>query len=288
MVADAAAKDAEYAEMLAAVKEAYGDKYLSIVGDSISTYGGINNNTDYNLTIGSNAIHYPSTDSNLTGYEQTYWGRLLVDLDMNLAVNNSWSGSTAYASNTSGIVYRSNQLHRDGGTSNTTADDIAPDVIIVYLGINDIHTDQPVGDLYTILNTNDGRTDKEKVAAWFTEVQQKYERDGNWSDWFAAYAIALSNMKANYGDAEIWCINHMQQNDYRSTDDEIELANRCIGALVEYFEINLIDQTTENEVNTSNCHIYTNDWNCLHPNALGHEKMEEMIVRAMYKKLMAQ
>ena len=139
--------EAEYLAKLEAVKEKYEGKTLSILGDSISTFSGYSNNTDYNSTIGGNAIWYPTNNTNFYNYSYTYWGRLLNDLGMELCVNNSWSGSRVYNS----APNRALELDNDNGTADDPTDDIAPDVIFFYMGINDIRKGSALGDLYDIL-----------------------------------------------------------------------------------------------------------------------------------------
>ena len=102
-------------------------KYLSILGDSISTYKGVSNDTTANFTIGANPYFYQGEFP----LEKMYLARILKTFDMRLCVNNSWSGG-----NLSGVddfsagVNRAEQLSRDDGTS--------PDLIIIFIGINDL------------------------------------------------------------------------------------------------------------------------------------------------------
>lgn len=101
--------------------------YLSILGDSVSTYKGISNDADANCTIGANPYFYREPFP----LERTYWMRVARAFDMRLCVNNSWSGG-----NLSGLrdpsagVNRVEQLTRADGT--------APNFIIVFMGLNDL------------------------------------------------------------------------------------------------------------------------------------------------------
>ena len=102
-------------------------KYLSILGDSISTYMGVSNDTAANYTIGANPYFYQGEFP----LEKTYFMRILKTFEMRLCINNSYSGG-----NLSGVddfssgVNRAEQLSRDDGTN--------PDFIIIFLGINDV------------------------------------------------------------------------------------------------------------------------------------------------------
>ena len=103
-------------------------KMISILGDSISTYLGISNDSSANSTIGANPYFYTTEGFPL---HQTYWMRIIKDLNLILCVNNSWSGG-----NLSGVddyssgVNRAEHLSRNDGTS--------PAIIIIEMGINDV------------------------------------------------------------------------------------------------------------------------------------------------------
>lgn len=100
---------------------------LSILGDSISAYEGISDDTSANATIGANPYFYPEEFP----LEKTYWMQIIDALGMKLCVNNSWSGGNlSGVSDESAGVNRAAQLSRDDGT--------VPDVIIVFMGMNDL------------------------------------------------------------------------------------------------------------------------------------------------------
>ncbi|RHB84887.1 SGNH/GDSL hydrolase family protein [Streptococcus lutetiensis] len=100
-------------------------KKLGIIGDSISTYNG-------HIPTGYEP-YYPAYD--VTSVDSTWWKQLINNTGMELCVNASWSGSTITGDqdNTTGFVgcsdARVNALTASNGD--------APDIIIVYIGIND-------------------------------------------------------------------------------------------------------------------------------------------------------
>ncbi len=102
-------------------------KYLSILGDSLSTYKGVSDDRTSNATLFYNKSFY---DKQIP-LEKTYWMRLIDGLGLKLCVNNSYSGGTLsvrdieYAG-----INRVHHLSRDDGTS--------PDYIIVFMGVNDL------------------------------------------------------------------------------------------------------------------------------------------------------
>lgn len=146
---------------------------LSILGDSISTYDG--------WIVEGAAVFYP-LDGEVTDVSQTWWKRLLGDTGMELCSNNSSSGSTCVGDSQSmGNLkygcssYRLSLMTGEQGKM--------PDVIIVYMGTNDLLNGVPLGD-------NDGtRLVEEGVIE-------------NFSD---AYCLILDKLESEYPIAEIYC-----------------------------------------------------------------------------------
>lgn len=146
---------------------------LSVLGDSISTFDGW-------IPEGF-AVFYPS-DGDVTDVSQTWWMRLIDDTDMELCSNSSSSGSTCVGNSLtvddplcgcSG--YRISYLAGKQGKM--------PDIIIVYIGTNDLLTDVPIGD-------NDGTK----------MVEEGVIR--NFSD---AYCMMLDKLTSEYPIAQIYC-----------------------------------------------------------------------------------
>jgi lysophospholipase L1-like esterase len=313
MIAEKNAADAAYAEKLAAVKAAYAGKYISVMGDSISTFNGVSD--DEALGLGDNPAYSKYT---LTGAvytpERTYWGKLAAETDMELCVINSWGGGKVYGwpSKYAGkdcMLLRSYNLARNGQS---------PDLILLNFGINDMGSSYssiqdsgsssftgkfPTGDLYQRLTaTNKSKTNKEIVAEWFAEVEQKAAQGGfdpadpntitfnssGKSDiyvcWEAAYALSLQNIKRLYGNAEIFCITLPDRNHTSSTQPRLSRANLIIQALAEYFEVGCVDQS-KSGISRENCIMYASDATGLHPNGKGHAALTKVIVEALYEKL---
>lgn len=100
---------------------------LSILGDSISTYKGVSDDSSANSTIKYNPYYY----SDPFPINKAYW-RLVADhFGLTLCVNNSWSGGNLSGrDDIDSGVNRANNLSRDDGTD--------PDIVIVFMGINDL------------------------------------------------------------------------------------------------------------------------------------------------------
>lgn len=317
LVAAEAQAAAEYAAKLAAVKAAYGDKYLSVLGDSISTFGTITNSSTYNPDYEpgdqryyTNSAHQ-APSGNSYKKEMMYWGKLAEDTGMTLDVVSAWSGSRVYGSNS--VVDKEvnintcNMLHRCTKLANGPD----PDLILVYFGINDYlsspsstspkSANRPIssdftGNLYQRLQNKGDKTTAEVVGAWFEQVLSKAKSAGydpnadtltvypgtTYTTWEAAYALSISYMLAHYDNPEIYLFT-LVPNNYTGQGD-FSSANTVIRALAEYFGIGLIDQDNGYREKAT-CHLFTYDDGGLHPNYKGHMLLERFIVETLYEDL---
>ena len=301
-----AAEEAEFQNKLTAVKDYYRGRNISLMGDSISTFGNIHDPTG-SLSVTNNTSIRSSLEYNRTyygpggvfkDYTYTYWGTVQSELEMNLCVIDGWSSSRVYGggsdkdgnanASADNMLVRSNRLHRDNG--------MQPDLIIINMGINDVAHTATWGELYNLL---DGAADPHAVVEeWFAGVQATAAaadarnagavRPGDtYTSWPAAYALGLQRMKATYPDAEIYCMTLVES--YYHTFDEVERGSVVIRALAEYFGVGLIDQNRYGYIDRNTCHAYGYDLSakCLHPNLRGHQMMARCIIEELYKGLPA-
>ena len=119
------------------------NRIVSILGDSYSSYEG---------WIPSNYYAYYGTDENETNVNdvsQTYWYKLIKDLNMNLLVNCSYTGSTVCNTGYSGNDYSDKSFITRMkiwlGEERTT--ETKPNLIIICGGTNDSWADSPIGSL---------------------------------------------------------------------------------------------------------------------------------------------
>lgn len=195
---------------------------ISFLGDSITTYMGVSNNTDYNSTIGGNAVYYGRTNhDNYLEFQDvkqkdTWWQQAIDTLDMELCVNNSWSGSKIInmtdnksdaisGQNNSGFYRRCQQLHNKNGKN--------PDIVVVFLGTNDCGSRQSVytsGGSNTMYGTNTLRS-----------VDKNYMSD-TWlpGTVVGAYGGMIRRICAAYPNAEIYCCTLLPQEDERYSDNK--------------------------------------------------------------------
>ncbi len=294
------AVETEYQTMVAALKEKYQGKKLSVMGDSISTFTGISNNANYNPNLAGNAVWYPGNNTNFIDERYTYWGRLINDLGMELCVNNSWSGSRVYGKSDAeyrdNILLRSTHLDNINGTKSDDSDNINPDVIVIYMGINDLHGDSPRDIQLNRKLTAAGADTKAVMEEWMAETIATADKTTSiiagrtYKSWEAAYALAIRAMKEKYPNAEIICMNLVMSNHAKDTAAATSLFdhyNTFIAAVADYFGAAVADQANGYMLQ-ENCHAYGSDLTSLHPNQEGHRLMEKVILEAMYKKISAQ
>lgn len=146
---------------------------VSVMGDSISTFKGY-------IPVGYHDF-FPDSGA-VQNVNDTWWKSVVDDLGLKLCVNASSSGSTCTGDSTSKDDPQSgcddlriNDLTGDGGDT--------PDIIIVYMGTNDLMESIPLG-------SNDGTA---KVS------------EGNIQNFSDAYTLMLDKLQAKYPDAAIYC-----------------------------------------------------------------------------------
>ncbi len=148
----------------------YNGKYFSVLGDSVSTFEGFTE-PDY-------AVFYmfgQKIASDVLSYPDTWCGRVINALGGKLLVNNSFSGSTVTWSPSYEIQ---SYACSDERTSSLDKGGVLPDVIMVFMGINDWGMGRPP--------VNSGAGEDLTV---FPD----------------AYSEMLEKLKNNYFDADIWC-----------------------------------------------------------------------------------
>lgn len=226
-------------------------KTLSILGDSISTYPGYSNDANTNNTIGNNVVYYTGTNYGINSVEQTWWKQLANNTNLNILVNNSYSGSRVL-NNEAGInsagYLRANQLHTNSGTE--------PDIIAVFIGINDFNYNLPLGlyndEIYNKIINNSDKTFSYLEPTTFNE----------------AYAIMLHKIISTYDKADIYCFT-LLPNGYNTNYSLLEEFNNSIRKIATHFNVKIVDLYKDSGINSSNYQDYSNDPTGLHPNEKG-------------------
>lgn len=286
-----------YAQLIASLRQKYSGKRLSVLGDSISTFGGVTNNPRYNSTIYNNAVYYKASDKRMPSVDFLYWKRLADDLGMEICVPNAWSGSRVYGKSDADFldsgVLRATELDNDNGTPADPSDDIKPNLILVFLGINDLHNigigkAREIRDMTAQAGEDEAKL-KEMLDKWFayllekTDDANRIEPNVNITSFDQAYALMLYRMKREYPDAQIIATDYFA-NGHKSFTPEAEKAYCLIvRTLCSYFGIECLQWSQSIGITRSNARFLTVDptANSLHPGPYGQLLMERQILEKL-------
>lgn len=241
---------------------------MSILGDSISTFDGYSNDVNSNSTLKSNVPRYglasstlSSIDTTLKSVDETYWMKTINDLDMELCVSNTWRGTrvtttgTTYPDSSSGCLDRSVNLHND-------IKNIDPDIIVVYMGVNDLDHEVELGSF------------KELNEIYNNETKE-YNVD---TTLFApSYAMMIHKITQRYKDSDLYLFNHLP-NHYGKTEETL-LYNEQIKYISDYFNCNYVDIYNDTGINWDNYTTYLHDG--LHPNKKGMELISNVLKESL-------
>ena len=259
-----------------------GGKHLSIIGDSISTFQGWNNNTNTNTTIGGNAVFYdPAIHHSVMDKADDCWWKLTADrTGMNMLVNGAWSGSAtidetglpadeynvAYLANAS-TSNRAINLHANTGVNNGKK----PDIIFCFMGTNDSirYPDATVAGTYEAVNFNN------LIQGSGSSYTYNISKNANNIPIFAeAYAVMLHKMQIAYPDAQIFCMSILPY--VYGTAENHGNYNLVIQKMAEHFGCGFIDTYNDSGITFGNYTNYTVDG--LHPNEVGMKMMSDCVI----------
>ena len=166
---------------------------LSRLGDSLSTYEG---------WLPGECTNFFPGNGELTDVSETWWMQLLDDTGMELCSNNSSAGSTCVGDSllTGEVKYG---CSGDRISLLTGSQGKMPDIVIVFMGTNDLMNGVPIGD-------NDG-----------TKLVEEGKID-NFSD---AYTLMLDKLSSEYPAAQIYCCGLHQVGDWGTTQPFVVLTN---------------------------------------------------------------
>lgn len=158
------------------------DRTISFLGDSITTFRGYNPE--------GYAVFFPDFGE-VTAVEDTWWKQVVDDLGLTLYVNGSSSGATVTgdSTGTGNPACACNELRTGALTGPQGA---CPDIIIVYLGTNDLMNG-------VLLGENDGTTPVE---------------EGETATFSDAYTLMIDKLRTKYPQAGIYCCTLLPVGDY--------------------------------------------------------------------------
>ncbi|MBR5291140.1 MAG: DUF4886 domain-containing protein, partial [Erysipelotrichaceae bacterium] len=243
-------------EVSGTVKGELEGKKLSVLGASISTFAGTSNgdaSKTTNSTIKNNAKYYPNTTIPEITLNDTWWMQVCEDLNLELLVNNSWSGSAILLERSGTVgayVDRCVQLHDNTGDNAGEE----PDIIIIQMGFNDFS--------YGKATLGDANINYEELitANGYGEPDTTME----------ATVIMLDKMTKRYPDAEIYMFSHFKRIGQSASDTALmEELNESVKTVCAKFGVIVVDLYT-----VLDSADLIGDGR-LHPNRLGMDVMTE-------------
>lgn len=240
-------------------------KYVSVVGDSISTFEGVSNSTYFNASIGDNATYYGDNTREEYGtfdhirWEDTWWQQVIDVLDMELCVNNSWSGS--YVLNS----------HASAGWKDLRMDNLAntdgrkPDVIFLYLGTNDCAALESTDTL--------GTFDSAKAMNVTSTPTKTLD----------AYSVMIQKAKQNYPDAQIYCFTLLPHKGNHSPNNKAAVAsfNTGVTKLAAHFGCRLVDLAGLSGASHGRISLDAAMVDNVHPDLKGMDAITNCVISAM-------
>ena len=228
----------------------YSGKYVSILGDSISTLDGW-------VPEGYKVFYKDERceKSGVFAMEDTWWGILIQELGAKLLVNNSWSGSRVTKLPDSPGLFPSGCSDERTGTLHTAY--AVPDIILVYLGTND-----------WIFGA--------RYAAQKDVTCDNLELFGN------AYAAMLTKLKNNYPKAEIWCCTIPSS--YMEHDPEFRFSEVYYGDNIRIYNTQM--KETANQLSCRVLDLYSqqipyDSIDGTHPTKRGMHTLASLMIRCM-------
>lgn len=229
----------------------YSGKQFSVLGDSISTLDGYNPD-GYNVFFSGDICE----KSKVVRKSDTWWGQVINYVGGELLINNAWSGSCVTKMPDRDSLFPS--ACSDERTSRIHMECVKPDVIMIYLGINDWAKGLGMpGKGYR------GRKSEEGTIPFET-----------------AYQIMIQKLKMNYPDAEIWCCTLCPT--FMSTDTSFVFPAMFGGIHIEEYNQVIRDTARREECRLLDLYLYRTPYDTIdgtHPNDSGMKTLATLVIR---------
>lgn len=156
-------------------------KKISILGDSYSTYAGVNPE--------GYAPFYPNDKNDVKEVEQTWWSLYMKAMGYELDKNDSWGGTTICNTGYG-------RMDVTATSFNARADRLGnPDIIFLFGGTNDAWANSPIGEYqYSDWTTEDCRAFRPALACLLDKLQNLYPNA-------QLYAILNSELKEEINES---------------------------------------------------------------------------------------
>ena len=252
------------------------NKTISILGDSICTFENYSSGTaaeTSNSTIKNNRDYYKPGRFDVT-VNDTWWMQAAKRLGARILVNNSFSNTTIFSpfsnGNELGYLSRPYNLHDDTGENAGEE----PDIIVVYMGTNDMSYHKSRLGSHSELNYDDLISSVNDDFA-YRKPQTSAE----------AYAIMLHKITTTYENAEVYCFTTLPRY-FESASDRrlLENFNKTIEKIADDFNCYTVDLYNDSGLTceTSNLNRYLYE-GYIHPNKKGMDAIENAFISALYE-----
>lgn len=263
------AKGAEYGEITWEIGDfdllqKLSGKYVSILGDSISTYEGISNVGNINTTTQGYSVWYNGDWQNvLESPEDTYWGKVMSKYHMDLLVNNSCGGNKLTESSGTGVTADAGYIRVENLSANTgDLNGTKPDMILLFMGTNDYIGGVSVesfGDAYIVTLDKAAQLYPNAQVFAFTLIPSAYNTDFALLD---SYNAKIRELSANYENVVLVDIaadsGITSENYWYYTYDGTHPNKAGIYAIAQVLEKAVLDSLTVSENQTTD--IYRIDF----------------------------
>ncbi len=227
----------------------YQNKLFSVLGDSISTLDGYSEPNYAAFYEGRKKF-----ETNVFSPEDTWWGQVIAHLEGFFLANNSFSGSMVHKSRYCEIE---SYGCSDERTSSLHKGEQMPDIIMIFMGINDW------GAGTQLTATNEAQTQDIGIFS-------------------VAYETMLKKLQKNYPEAKLWCLT-LPVGTRKDQEDFVYPYQYRGKHIEEYSEI------IRASAKKHNCHLiemYHPDMpydsiDGFHPNAEGMKTLAETIIKSL-------
>ena len=229
----------------------YYGKQFSVLGDSISTLEGLNP-PGHRVYYGKNN----QDRTRISNWKDTWWGKTIDFFGGELLVNNSWSGSQVARHKELREQFPSGCSDRRTGELHVLT--VKPDVILVFMGINDW-----------------ARGVRPEAA----ERDFPAERDAVFS---CAYEQMVQKLKKKYPKAEIWCCTLPKS--YMSSNESFRFPDSYGGYSLECYNRHILSIAERNGCALMDLSKAVPEYDTLdgtHPNAQGMDQLAVGAIRQM-------
>ena len=258
------------------VSEKLKGKTFSIVGDSLSAFGGSTQTADGVWTYAGNRTRYPQ--SNLfTNVESMYWYPLISKYGMKLGVNESWAGSHIYNTQATDSGDSGPNRHMASMTRLEHLDDNGtPDIIILAGGGNDTNAIDSA-PAFTPAKPIQFATLTDEIPSNLATLTRAQIEDLDVSNETTAYAAMIVRCNYLYPNAKIYALTPQYTRSYYSAE-KLHKHTALIQEICDYFGVTVID-TRKCGMTILNIGSYEPD--NIHPNAAGHALIAKALSNAL-------